>query len=93
MWRCHPNQLYAVEVTCTLPRKEGIIPESRTLEFLELLPDVPIGSPAKTLEQLSGKKVNGERKMPPCLYNYYAKAGLPLKLSLDRFIDHTTGKQ
>jgi hypothetical protein len=60
VWRCHSDQLYAVEVTYTLSRTEEIAPESRTLEFLKLLPSVRVESPSQYLEQIGGKLVHGE---------------------------------
>jgi len=50
VWRCHPNQLYAIEIT--LPKyKEGEpILEGRTLALLQLLPSVSCLSPIQTLE-------------------------------------------
>ncbi len=50
VWRCHPNQLYAVEVT--LPNRENIpqwdrttFPESCVVSLLDLLPSVSCLSP------------------------------------------------
>jgi len=54
VWRCHPNQLYAVEVT--LPnrrRSEGKqLPESQTLSLLNILPSVSCTSPQIVLNHL-----------------------------------------
>ena len=59
VWRCHPNQLYAVEVT--LPNRDHIperdkkfFSESRTLSLLELLPTVSCFSPHNAM-QTKGK--------------------------------------
>ena len=56
VWRCHPNQLYAIEVT--LPNKINLqenvngLPESLTLSLLQLLPTVTCLSPMKSLDFL-----------------------------------------
>lgn len=52
VWRCHPNQFYAVEVTVpnVALREKGFLPESRTLSLLNLLPSVTCPSPRKVLE-------------------------------------------
>ena len=61
VWRCHPSQLYAVEVT--LPKKGppseviAILPESRTLALLEMLPTITCVSPAETLDHLPMKNI------------------------------------
>lgn len=60
VWRCHPNQLYAVEVTLPLrdhiPEQEKkVFPESRTLSLLSLLPSVTCLSPRKALEHPSAE--------------------------------------
>ena len=61
VWRCHPNQLYAIEVTPSRGgsyfKEDGI---SRTLAFLELLPTVHCMSPAETLERLPVRHYTGE---------------------------------
>jgi hypothetical protein len=54
VWRCHPNQLYAVEVTRpnreNIPQSEkGSFPESRTLALLDLLPSVSCLGPRATI--------------------------------------------
>lgn len=58
VWRCHPNQLYAIEVT--LPNREKIPerdqPESQTLSLLKLLPEVSCISPRKVMEHLDAEK-------------------------------------
>ena len=48
VWRCHPDQLYAVEVT--LPHRDNrkFFPESWTLSLLDLLPSVLCVSPGRT---------------------------------------------
>lgn len=43
MWRCHPNQLYAIE--STLPKRDGNYPESRTMSLVDLMPSVFCVSP------------------------------------------------
>ena len=55
VWRYHPNQLCAVEVT--LPNRDHIperdkkvFPESRTLSLLELLPTVSCQSPQNAMQ-------------------------------------------
>ena len=64
VWRCHPNQLYAVEVTLSRVgssfEADGIKPDRRTLAFLELLPTVHCMSPSKTLERLPVRHYTGE---------------------------------
>ena len=55
VWRCHPNQLYAVEVTLpdreNLPEREKkFFPESRTVSLLNLLPSVQCLSPQRARE-------------------------------------------
>lgn len=63
VWRCHPSQLYAIEITSPnmhfqLSSEEALaLPESRTLAFLSLLPAVTCLSPADTLKQQSGKSI------------------------------------
>lgn len=59
MWRCHPNQLYAVEVT--LPRNEQAnedmsLPESRTISLMELMPSVSCLSPQVAFDYLEAEK-------------------------------------
>ena len=59
MWRCHPNQLYAVEVT--MPRKEEAdkdmsLPESRTISLMELMPSVFCPSPQIAFDYLEAEK-------------------------------------
>lgn len=54
VWRCHPNQLYAVEIT--RPNEDsnkGFLPESRTMALLDLLPSVSCLSPRAALERFS----------------------------------------
>ncbi len=55
VWRCHPNQLYAVEVT--LPKKgpDVIFPESRTVSLMELMPSVSCPSPETALDYLEAE--------------------------------------
>ena len=64
VWRCHPNQFYAVEVT--KPKRDldhaaqsevDYFPESRTLALLNLLPSVTCLSPRDILMQ---PEQNGE---------------------------------
>jgi hypothetical protein len=57
LWRCYPSQLYAIEVTLPeIQDKSLVIPESRTLAFLELLPSVECVSPRRALELMAAKK-------------------------------------
>lgn len=60
VWRCHPNQLYAVEVT--LPNRDNVsereknyFPESRTLSLLNLLPSVVCLSPGKAKDYVDAE--------------------------------------
>ena len=57
VWRCHPNQLYAIEVTLpnmdTIPeRDKKSLPQSRTLALLNLMPSVSCLSPRKALDRM-----------------------------------------
>ena len=59
VWRCHPNQFYAIEVT--IPNEKNLqdvngIPESLTLSLLHLLPTVTCLSPMKSLDFLQASK-------------------------------------
>ena len=58
VWRCHPNQLYVVEVT--LPNRDNIpecdkniFPEKKTISLLDLLPSVSCLSPQNVLKHLN----------------------------------------
>ena len=54
VWRCHPNQLYAVEVTKpNRPnvREDDFFPERQTVALLDLLPSVSCLSPRTAAEQ------------------------------------------
>ena len=63
VWRCHPNQLYAIEVTVprrgASPEAKPTIPESKTLTFLELLPIVSCMSPVEMLKNLNAPHRSG----------------------------------
>ncbi len=60
MWRCHPNQLYAVEVTLpnrdNTPERDKIFPESRTVSLMKLMPSVFCPSPRKALNHLAAEQ-------------------------------------
>ena len=77
VWRCHPNQFYAIEVT--LPNMDlssledkASVRESRTLAFLELLPTISCISPSQTLNYLAsnqtGKLILYASNVFVCLY-------------------------
>lgn len=58
VWRCHPNQFYAVEVT--LPNRANVperdkkfFPESRTVSLMKIMPSVSCPSPRKALDYLA----------------------------------------
>lgn len=56
VWRCHPNQFYAVEIT--LPSKdEQDQTKNRTLALLDLLPTVECLSPCNVLKCLDGLEI------------------------------------
>ncbi len=71
MWRSHPNQLYAVEVTLPNSKVETAKqPEKRTLNVLDLLPSVSCLSPKEALKKLNdgmetGKLVRNHRGLEP----------------------------
>lgn len=58
VWRCHPNQLYAIEVTKPKRNKTShngsFFPENQTLALLDLLPSVSCLSPHATLNTKQG---------------------------------------
>lgn len=63
VWRCHPNQFYVVEAT--LPDRENLseshkklLPESRILSLMKLLPSVSCPSPRKTLDHLEAEHLS-----------------------------------
>ncbi len=69
VWRCHPNQLYAVEVT--LPNRDNVpqrdrttFPESCVVSLLNLLPSVLCLNPKKAHEYMKAGQT-GNRK--PCI--------------------------
>lgn len=67
IWRCHPNQLYAVEVTLPNSKVETAKqPEKGTLNVLNLLPSVSCLSPKETFKRLKDGKEDGK-------YNGYDK--------------------
>ena len=53
VWRCHPNQLYAIEITLpsmkhySAQKDKESIPDISTLAFLQLLPTVVCSSPTR----------------------------------------------
>ena len=61
VWRCHPNQFYAVEVTVPNLKSEVVRkPEQRTLKVLELLPSVSCLSPKEVITILSSGQDSGK---------------------------------
>lgn len=76
MWRCHPQQLYAVEVT--VPNREGItehdrmLRESRTLSLLDLLPSILCLSPHHALEHMQTESTSNHQFKEFCaFYNFF----------------------
>lgn len=62
VWRCHPNQLYVVEVT--LPKRDTVLErESKTLSFLDLLPSVKCLSPLKVKEYEEDYAMSREERL------------------------------
>ncbi len=70
VWRCHPNQLYAVEVT--LPRGETseqdvvFFPEGRTISLMQLMPSVSCPSPGIAFDYLEAEKFSMLRALFFC---------------------------
>jgi hypothetical protein len=60
VWRCHPNQLYAVEVT--LPDSAAGVRqlEKRTMNILDLLPSVSCLSPKEVFKNLDSGNDSGK---------------------------------
>ncbi len=62
VWRCHPNQLYAVEVT--LPNRDNVpqrdrttFPESCVVSLLDLLPFVSCLNPKEAHESMKAEQI------------------------------------
>ena len=50
VWRCNPDQLYAIEVTLPdMERVKDILPQRRILTLLKLMPSVTCLSPRKAM--------------------------------------------
>ena len=67
VWRCHHNQLYAVEVS--FPNRDHIaerdkkfVPESQTMSLIKVMPSVSCPSPRKVLDHLTADNC--------CAYTY-----------------------
>jgi len=60
VWRCHPHQLYVVEITSLNKiQPDHKFPGSQTLALLNLLPSVTCLSPEDVLEKLHEKSESG----------------------------------
>lgn len=76
VWRIHPNQLYAVEVTLPNSHKDGVRQtERRTLRVLDMLPSVTCLSPKDILKRLNEGKEAGE-----CTVDYFEFLSSLIKL-------------
>ena len=78
VWRCHPNQLYAIEVTLpnmdTIPeRDKKFLPQNRTLALLELMPSVSCLSPRKAYDYMLQVEHKGTIQV---LYSHYTSQNI-----------------
>ncbi len=72
MWRCHPNQLYVVEVTLPNSQMETRQSEKKTLNILDLLPCVSCLSPKDVLNKLNDDEETG-KSMICVMYEFIKK--------------------
>ena len=57
VWRCNPDQLYAIEVTLPdMERDKDILPQRRIATLLKLMPSVTCLSPRKALDHKQAVK-------------------------------------